>query len=334
MIATISMMLRLTFVAGLLLTAAAVLTAPAHADGEPRLKAHVAVADPIVTVGDFFDNAGPLAREPLFRAPDLGEVGNVAAWQVVDAARSVGLHVISTGGLDEVTVARTALTLTRDDLVKVITDTIADRARIASRDSLNVTLTNAPDDISASPTSVEPLRLVSLNWSRNTGRFTADFVIDQAERKKRIRLNGSAQEMIAVAVLARSYDRDEIVSRNDILVEKVPAVQTNARYVVDPEKIAGLAARRNLPARRPLAASDFAPPMLVRRGETVTIVYEAPGLLLTARGQAQESGAENDMVNVSNTQSRRIVRTRVIGRGKVSVTTAQPKIIKLSEAQQ
>ncbi|MBB4301822.1 flagella basal body P-ring formation protein FlgA [Rhodobium orientis] len=333
MIATITMMLRLTFVAALLLTAAAVLTAPAHA-GEPRLKAHVAVTDPIVTVGDFFDNAGALAAEPLFRAPDLGEVGTVPAGQVVDAARSVGLHVISAGGLAEVTVARTALTLTRDDLVKVIADTIAERARIASRDALNVTLANTPDDIPASPTSIEPLRLVSLNWSRNTGRFTADFVIDQDERRKRIRLNGSAQEMIAVAVLARSYDRDEIVSRNDILVEKVPAGQTNARYVVDPEKIAGLAARRNLPARRPLAASDFAPPMLVRRGETVTIIYEAPGLLLTARGQAMESGAENDMVNVSNTQSRRIVRTRVISRGKVSVTTAQPKIIKLSEAQQ
>ena len=53
-------------------------------------------------------------------------------------------------------------------------------------------------------------------------------------------------------------------------------------------------------------------PELVQRNETVTIIYEVPGIVLTMRGKAQEAGAEGDVISVLNVQSKRTVQGTVI----------------------
>ncbi len=57
----------------------------------------------------------------------------------------------------------------------------------------------------------------------------------------------------------------------------------------------------------------------MQRSDTVTIVYEAPGLTLTLRGQAQEAGALGDTISVLNVQSKRVVQGVVSGPGRVTV---------------
>jgi flagella basal body P-ring formation protein FlgA len=61
-------------------------------------------------------------------------------------------------------------------------------------------------------------------------------------------------------------------------------------------------------------------PELVHRNDTVTLIFEVPGILLTIRGQAAESGAEGDLISVLNLQSKRTVQGIVTGIGQVRVT--------------
>ena len=49
-----------------------------------------------------------------------------------------------------------------------------------------------------------------------------------------------------------------------------------------------MAARRALRAGQPLRSADLMKPELVQRNETVTLVYEVPGIVLTMRGKALE----------------------------------------------
>lgn len=60
-------------------------------------------------------------------------------------------------------------------------------------------------------------------------------------------------------------------------------------------------------------------PNIVQRDDTVTLVYEAPGLVLTLRGQAQEAGALGDTISVLNQQTKRSVQGVVSGPGRVTV---------------
>ena len=72
-----------------------------------------------------------------------------------------------------------------------------------------------------------------------------------------------------------------------------------------------------LQAGRPLRTADLMKPDLVQRNETVTLVYEVPGIMLTMRGKAIEGGAEGDVISVLNEQSKRTVQGTVIGPGRV-----------------
>ena len=63
-------------------------------------------------------------------------------------------------------------------------------------------------------------------------------------------------------------------------------------------------------------------PNIVQRNDTVTLVYEAPGLVLTLRGQAQEAGALGDTISVLNQQTKRVVQGVISGPGRVMVANA------------
>jgi flagella basal body P-ring formation protein FlgA len=60
-------------------------------------------------------------------------------------------------------------------------------------------------------------------------------------------------------------------------------------------------------------------PQMVHRDDSVTLVYEVPGILLTTRGKALEAGAEGDVINVLNVQSKRTVQGTVTGPNRVSI---------------
>ena len=68
-------------------------------------------------------------------------------------------------------------------------------------------------------------------------------------------------------------------------------------------------------------------PAIVQRNDTVTIVYEAPGLTLTLRGQAQDAGALGDTISVLNVESKRVVQGVVSGPGRVTVSRRQRTLV-------
>ena len=86
----------------------------------PRLRADVSVAAEVVTIGDFFEDAGDVGRVPLFRSPDLGTTGPVSARRVVDMAAAAGLRDADTDGLVEVSVTRLARPVEAGEIARLI----------------------------------------------------------------------------------------------------------------------------------------------------------------------------------------------------------------------
>ena len=85
-----------------------------------------------------------------------------------------------------------------------------------------------------------------------------------------------------------------------------PPAGVNAVHVVRPG-----GARATLPASGGRSIADAA----VRRGETVTLEYAAPGLSLSMRARALEDGAVGDSVRFLNTSSNRTIEAVVTGPG-------------------
>ena len=76
---------------------------------------------------------------------------------------------------------------------------------------------------------------------------------------------------------------------------------------------------------RPIRIGDLIKPPLVQRNDTVTLIYEVPGIVLTIRGKAADSGAEGDVISVLNEQSKRTVQGTIVGPGRVLVSNGSPR---------
>ncbi len=167
----------------------------------------------------------------------------------------------------------------------------------------------APDDAKislAAPDTVvrvaaeAGLVIETVSYNRASGRFLIRARGGAGEPL--IAISGSAAAPVVLPTPARDIPRGRTITEDDIefreLVDAGPA-----RPLDDPRLIIGKEARRDLVRGAALRASDLAAPMLMKRGATVTVVLEAPGLRLTQIASALENGAEGDLIRFRNINS-------------------------------
>jgi flagella basal body P-ring formation protein FlgA len=126
--------------------------------------------------------------------------------------------------------------------------------------------------------------------------------------------------------IGRSVERGNIIKDADIVVERRPRNEVSREVITKRADVIGMAARGAMQGGRPLRAADLMKPDLVLRNQAVTLVYEAPGMVLTIRGKANDGGAEGDVISVVNEQSKRVVQGMIIGPGRVAVTNGSPRL--------
>ncbi|GGE84814.1 flagellar basal body P-ring formation protein FlgA [Stappia taiwanensis] len=304
-------------------------TLPAVAAG--ALRSEVQVAAAIVTLGDFYPDAGPLAATPLFRAPDLGTRGTVPAAMVAERARAAGYAAAGTDGLRQVTVERLAVTIGTSELETAIRAALVERHPQLDPEALEITFTGTPEMIRADASIPDPLRVTAINWHPASGRLSARLQIHTGTRLESRQVTGTATEMATVFAAAAPLDRGAIVTAADLKPHRIPRNRLTGQQVADMAAIAGLAARRSIRPGRPLMKTDFEEPTLVRRGDKVTLYYRVAGMTLTTIGQALANGTDGDVIDVLNLQSRRTVSGTVKARGQVEVGLARHRMAQLQE---
>ena len=275
----------------------------------PRLKELVTVTSDIVRIGDLVDNAGMAANIAVFRAPDLGQTGAVGITRVAEALRPHDIGALDMHGLTEVVVTRLSRAITGKDIEERIVRALAGQYGFGDAGSLGVTFDRdvRPMYVEASATS--DLVVTRMNVDPRTGRFDATFELpgSAAARKLPLRFSGTVSETVEAATLLRAIGRGETVRATDISIERRPKAEV-AGDAINPDQAIGLTAKRALRSGAVLRPADLAKTEVVQRNESVTIVYEVPGILLTIRGKAMEPGGIGDVINVLNAQSNRTVR--------------------------
>jgi flagellar basal body P-ring formation protein FlgA len=297
----------------------------------PALKAQAAIAGEIVRIGDLIDNAGAVADVPIFRAPDLGQTGSVSAARVIEAVRGHQIIGLDTRGLAEVAVTRLSRAITPAEVEARIVRALAGQYGAAEPSNLAVTFDNELRTLHVEPGADAELRVLRLAFEPRNGRFDVTFELpgSAAARRVTLRYTGLLAETFEAAVPARTLAQGHVVTAADLTLVRRPKAEFAANMITGTSQAAGLAARRSLRAGQILRDSDLQRPELVARNEAVTITFEVPGILLTLRGQAQESGALGDSISVLNVQSKRPIQATVIGPGRVSVGNAAtaPRVV-------
>lgn len=303
------------------------LAVPAAGQNRPVLKAEAVVTGDIVRIGDMVENAGIVANIPIFRAPDLGATGTVRAEVVVEAVRAHALIGLDTGGFSEVAVTRASRTIPAEDIENCIADALSRQFALGPAKDIGVSFERELRAIQVEPTAKGEPRVSRLNYDARSGRFDATLEIPTgATGRGNLRLSGRAAATIEVVTLLRPLERGALIKNADVTVERRPRAEIGRDIVSGGEQAIGLAARSALQAGRPLRVTDLMKPELIQRNETVTLLYEVPGIMLTVRGKAIEGGAEGDVISVLNEQSKRMVQGVVVGAGRVVISTSAPRL--------
>jgi flagella basal body P-ring formation protein FlgA len=306
--------------AGLIATNGAAAQGAASGPSMPTLKRTVTVSGDTVRVGDLLDNAGASADAAIFRSPDIGTTGSVSVQKVLDALQPLHIYLINTRGLSEVEVTRAGRQIDFSDLEARIAQAFAGRYGLGEAKNLAVTLDVAPRPAMVEASVTADLTLTGAALNPMSGRFEIAFEVPgSAIIRKPLRFTGSIVETIEVAVTTHALAAGAIVRDADLAVERRPKAKVGSDALGSAHDAVGFAVRAGIRAGMPLRRADLMKPQMVHRDDNVTLVYEVPGILLTTRGKALEPGAEGDVINILNVQSKRTVQGTVTGPNRVNI---------------
>jgi flagellar basal body P-ring formation protein FlgA len=323
------MMFRSVLVTALLVAAASAAMAEEKEDtiAVPVLRAQVTVESDIVRVGDMIENAGTAAQIAIYRSPDLGTTGTLPTAQVINALQAHQVIGVDTRGIKSVSVTRASRILDGKEIESQVARALEHRSGLGDAANLALTFDRDVQDVRLEASNNGALQPVAVRYDPRNGRFDVSFdVANEANNSRtRLRFTGIAIEMLEAAILTRNVDRGEVLKASDVVIERRPKAELG-NDAANRSRAVGMQMRRGLRAGSPLRVADFGKPDLVQRDDNVTLIYEAAGIYITARGKAVDNGTEGDTVTVLNLQSKRTIAGTVIGRGQVAITAPSPRL--------
>jgi flagella basal body P-ring formation protein FlgA len=293
----------------------------------PVLRANVAVAGDVVRIGDVIDNAGASAKIAIYRAPDFGTTGSLPTAQVLAALRAHQVIGVDTRDISEITVTRLARIIEVKDIKFEIARTLEHRNGFGDAANLSITFDRDVQDLRLDASNTGTIQTTLQRYEPRNNRFDVSIEIanDVTSRPTRLHFSGTAIETAESAVLTRDVERGDVLRPGDVVLERRPKADIGSGDLASIDHVIKMQMRKQLRAGQVLKVADIGKPDLVLRDQDVTLTFQTAGLYLTVRGKALDAGAEGDVVNVINLQSKRTVSGVVIGRGQVGIAVASPR---------
>lgn len=176
----------------------------------------------------------------------------------------------------------------------------------------------APDPRLRLPSCRQPLRMSTPSGARRAGN-TVVRVSCAGERPWKLYVPVTVTVRLQVLVAARPLARGTRVTADAVRARLRDVARLPYGYYTRRSEVAGQVLRRNLAAGEALTPGVLRPPLLVRRGQVVTLIAGAAGFSVRSRGTALEGGARGALVRVRNQRSKRVVQGTVVGAGEVRV---------------
>jgi len=140
---------------------------------------------------------------------------------------------------------------------------------------------------------------------------TVDFYVND-EKVRTLGIVGKVEVYGDVYLAARPMKQNEMLSQADLEVHKMNLTDAVDRFATRLDQVEDRRVLRSLGLHQPLELKDLDKPLVLKRGDQVKIVYEEPGLSVTASGKADADGGVGDTLAVTNVSSNKTVHCKVV----------------------
>ena len=309
-------MIRTSLIALACLTTAPLATSAALA-GEPVvLRETIRVDGAQITLGDLFDITGAQADIVVARAPSPGSRTALDVNYIRRIALENDLDWANAAGLRRLSIERASRVVSADILTDMLEgELFASEGRVHDVHLSNSDMAHlAPLDSAGGP------EIHDLSFDSRSGMLAAE--IAPYHGAQTVRVTGRAYVTIDLPVLARPVAAGQEITGADIAWISQRADRLRPDAILDPTDMIGMETRRALRPNEPLRGYDLQRPLMVERGDLVTLMFEVPGIQLTVRARAMEDAADGEVARFVNLQSNRTVEALVDGPGRARVGTS------------
>lgn len=143
-----------------------------------------------------------------------------------------------------------------------------------------------------------------------------------------IRATADVSHRRNILVIAKKVRRGQLLGPSDVKTQQVNWTQSQNTPLTQAEQAVGLMVSRNLDKGAPLLDRDVQAPVVVKRGENITVRAISGGFVVRMVGRATESGAMGEVIRIQNPVSRKYFHVRITGRSEGVVISDRVALIK------
>lgn len=215
-----------------------------------------------------------------------------------------------------------------NDIEKTLSKTLAERG--LGKDIEAHLIGNYGDAAFKSQTPIT-ITVNSIDIQEQTQRFSATiwFADNSATEKNTnnsstnilgsLEVNGRYDSYVNIPVANRRIRREDVITESDITWLRWPETKLRPDMMTDSANIIGYSPKRGLSANRPIRVDEIASPVVISKGDAVTMIVKTNSMEISALGTAMNAGGVGEMISLRNMDSNTEVHGRVIRQGVVEI---------------
>ena len=287
--------------------------------GSPALaampKAESTVMNGRITLGDVFEGVKDNADYYLAPAPDIGKTVTLNTQDLMRISEAFNLGWAPDNDLRPVVIRRSSGGIYRQDIEAAVQKKLAEELK---GQKLETELFDNSISLPVPDHADKTLQVESLDYDDLKGEFKATVAAAALPGMKK-EVKGRFYRISQLPVLKEPLRQGDVIGTGDIDYIDIRAADITASMIVDAGKLVGQTPRRGIAAMKPVTAGDVRLPVMVKKGDLVTMLLKSDLMSLTAQGRALDSGSAGDAIQVMNTSSRQVVEAVITGPQAVSI---------------
>ena len=285
------------------------------------LKTETVLEDEYLRLGDVFEGVTAHEDFVLAPAPAPGKKMILNAYALNQIAVSFGLPWKASNPFEHAEFKRSATVIN----ASMIEDVILRKAQsdFQVKDA-KVELSNSRTEFIIDRKFGHRIDITSFNYSPSQGLFDATIKLANDDE---VNVSGRLIKMVEVPVLTTRLRNGDVISTQMVTWTQVPETMISSSTILDPAKIIGMTPRRSVRDGELVTDADLTAPLIVEKGEFVTMMLSNGRLNVTAKGRALDNGAKGDIIRIMNKSSNKVVEGRVTAPQTVSIDVGSPNVI-------
>lgn len=274
----------------------------------------VALLADVVTVGDVFPGVTHDANYVLSPAPAYGKTMTLSASDLKRISDAFNLGWQPVSALTQTTIRRASQDIGADKITAALQSALAQKL---DGQKFEATLSQRNISMHVPENAAADVTVSDLRYDLARGEFSAMLTAGTEEKA----VTGRLIPVTSVPVLKAQLQKGALITAEDLDYVDVRNSDLSANVLVSADQLIGMSPRRGLAALKPIASSDVSSPVVVKKGEIVTMVLQNSEMTLTTQGKALESGAVGETVRIINPSSGQSVEGIVTAVKTVSITS-------------